>query len=31
MVRQADERSPQTQKLKVNVFGEVEVEFKTVT
>ena len=30
-VRQADERSPQTQKLKVNVFGEVEVEFKTVT
>jgi hypothetical protein len=31
VVRQADERSPQTQKLKVNVFGEVEVEFKTVT
>ena len=30
-VRQADERSPQTQKLKVNVFGEVEVEFKTLT
>jgi hypothetical protein len=31
VVRQADERSPQTQKLKVNVFGEVEVEFKTIT
>jgi hypothetical protein len=31
VVRQADERSPQTQKLHVNVFGEVEVEFKTVT
>ena len=31
VVRQADERSPQNQKLKVNVFGEVEVEFKTIT
>ena len=31
VVRQADERSPQNQKLKVNVFGEVEVEFKTMT
>jgi hypothetical protein len=31
VVRQADERSPQTQKLKVNVFGEVELEFKTIT
>jgi hypothetical protein len=31
IVRPADERSPQNQKLKVNVFGEVEVDFKTVT
>jgi len=30
VVRQADERLPQNQKLKVNVFGEVEVEFKTL-
>ena len=30
-VRQADERAPQTQKLQVNVFGEVEIDFKTIT
>lgn len=30
VVRQADERAPQTSNLKVNVFGEVEVTFKTV-
>lgn len=30
VVRQADERLPQNQDLQVNVFGEVEVEFKTV-
>ena len=30
-VRQADERSPQAGQLKVDVFGEVEVTFKTVT
>lgn len=31
VVRQADERAPQTPNLKVNVFGEVEITFKTVT
>lgn len=31
LVRQADERSPQTGKMQVNVFGEVEVTFKTTT
>lgn len=30
LVRQADERAPQTSKLKVNVFGEVEITFKTI-
>jgi len=31
MVRQADERAPQVQNLKVNVFGEVELSFKTIS
>ncbi len=31
IVRPADERVPQNQKLQVNVFGEVEISFKTVT
>jgi len=31
VVRQADERAPQTPSLKVNVFGEVEITFKTVS
>ncbi len=31
LVRQADERAPQTSQLKVNVFGEVEITFKTIT
>lgn len=31
MVRQADERAPHTQNLKVNVFGEVELSFKTIS
>ena len=31
LVRQADERAPQTTNLKANVFGEVEITFKTVT
>ena len=31
LVRQADERTPQTSQLEVDVFGEVEVTFKTVT
>jgi len=30
MVRQADERAPHTQNLRVNVFGEVELTFKTI-
>lgn len=30
VVRQADERAPQTPNLKVNVFGEVEITFKTI-
>jgi hypothetical protein len=30
LVRQADERAPQTSTLKVNVFGEVEITFKTI-
>ena len=31
VVRPADERSPQNQKLQVNVFGEVEINLKTIT
>ena len=31
VVRQADERAPQTTDLKIDVFGEVEVAFKTIT
>ena len=31
LVRPADERSPQNQKLQVNVFGEVEINLKTIT
>jgi len=31
LVRQADERAPQTPNMKVNVFGEVEITFKTIT
>ena len=31
LVRQADERAPQTPNLKVDVFGEVEITFKTIT
>ena len=31
MVRPADERAPQNQQLQVNVFGEVEISFKTIT
>lgn len=30
VVRQADERAPQTSQLQANVFGEVEITFKTV-
>lgn len=30
-VRLADERAPQNQQLQVNVFGEVEISFKTIT
>ncbi len=30
VVRQADERAPQTTNLKVDVFGEVEISFKTI-
>lgn len=30
VVRQADDRAPQTSQLKVNVFGEVEISFKTI-
>ncbi len=30
VVRQADERAPQTSGLKVDVFGEVEITFKTI-
>lgn len=30
-VRPADERAPQNQQLQVNVFGEVEISFKTIT
>ena len=29
-VRQADEKAPQTTQLQVNVFGEVEITFKTI-
>jgi hypothetical protein len=31
VVRMADARLPQAQKLQVNVFGEVEITFKTIT
>lgn len=31
MVRQADERSPQVTNSKIDVYGEVEVTFKTIT
>lgn len=31
LVRQADERAPETSQIKANVFGEVEITFKTVS
>lgn len=31
LVRQADERAPETSQISTNVFGEVEITFKTVT
>ncbi len=31
LVRQADERAPETSQVKANVFGEVEITFKTVS
>ncbi len=31
MVKQADDRSPQSSQVKANVYGEVEITFKTIT
>ena len=31
LVRQADERAPETSQIRANVFGEVEITFKTVS
>lgn len=31
LVRQVDDRAPQTSQMQVNIFGEVEITFKTIT